>query len=155
MPSHDGIPFRAEKRQGMESIAHIERALALSPTDPVASFWYYWLGMAAAQAGDFKGSLQWMLRAEQANPRYKAPRPWVAIAHARLGDVATARQLIEEYLADSPDFSVEGWMKLLSRGSQGISARLAPFGDLLRELGAPPSERRARQHTEKIIGHGK
>lgn len=121
----------------LDAIAHIEQALLLSPTDPVASIWYFWAGMAAAQTGDFKASLDWMLKARQANSRYKNPRPWIAIAYAKLGDPAKARETIKEHLTDAPKFTVDVWTQLLARGNPNITKRLEPFGLLLHELGVP------------------
>lgn len=121
----------------VEAITHIERALSLSPTDPVASIWFLWAGMAAAEMGDFKVSLDWLLKARQANARYKNPQPWIAIAYAKLGDTERARLVVKTHLEESPKFTVAEWLKLLMRGNPQIAVRLEPFAALLRELGAP------------------
>jgi DNA-binding winged helix-turn-helix (wHTH) protein/tetratricopeptide (TPR) repeat protein len=123
--------------QPLDALAHIEQALTLSPTDPVASIWFLWAGMAAAQAGDFKASLAWMLKAQQANVRNKNPRPWLAIAYAKLGDQDKARQLIREHIAEVPKFSVDEWTQLITRGNARSAGRIEPFAAVLRALSAP------------------
>lgn len=120
-----------------ETIAHVHRALELGPTDPVRSFWYYWAGMAAAQDNDFEGSLSFMEQALAANARYDHPRPWIAIAHAKLKRPDEAAKAIKTHLGNVPAFTVSGWMQLLARGDRRIAERLEPFAAILRDLGVP------------------
>jgi DNA-binding winged helix-turn-helix (wHTH) protein/tetratricopeptide (TPR) repeat protein len=120
-----------------ETIAHIERALELSPRDHVASFWYYWAGMAAAQLGDYKTSLEFMHKALQANGNYSPPRPWMAIAYVKLNQPDEAAKAIQYLLAKAPKFNVETWMGLLARGDRRIIERIEPFAAILRQLGVP------------------
>lgn len=120
-----------------ETITHIERALELSPTDHVASAWYHWAGMAAAQLGDFKASLDFMHKALQANGNNSNPRPWMAIAYVKLNRPEEAAKAIRQHLAKTPTFNVETWMQLLARGDRRIAERLEPFAVILRQLGVP------------------
>ncbi len=120
-----------------EAIAHIERALALSPTDPTSSFWCAIAGMAAAHIGDFEASRDWLLKARQINPSHHGYRPWLAISYARLGDLDRARSLVQEHLTDYRKFTVQSWIRIVSRGEPGAAARLKRFGEMLQELGVP------------------
>ena len=73
-----------------EAIVHIERAIALSPTDSAAlASWCLWAGQAAVHIGDYRAAVDWLERARQANRADANPVPWLAVALQHLGKIET------------------------------------------------------------------
>lgn len=128
---------KIEIGRSSESIAHIERAFLLSPKDPVASFWAFWAGMAAAHAGDFSASIKWMLKSQQINSEYKRPLLWLAIAYARTGEERKAREALDEYSKSFPKFSLDTWRRTIPTRDGAVAKQREVLVSTLRALGVP------------------
>jgi tetratricopeptide (TPR) repeat protein len=131
-----------------ETIADIETAISLSPTDPAIPGWYLWAGLAAVHLGNHEEGLRWLQKAHEADPAYDRPLLWFAVAEAGLGRWEKARATMAEYRAHHPDFTLAVWNEdYPSTHHPATAAQRKRISALLRELGVPEGEVRtgARQ----------
>jgi adenylate cyclase len=125
--SSDALVYRGRAEEAVE---RMRSAIRLDPHHPD---WYFWnLGWAQYFAEDYAGAL---VSIEQMNEVPDRLRRTLAPILLRLGREEEAKTVIDEFLADNPDFSIE-------------EARNAPFEsdeylnrwlDDLRQLGVPES----------------
>jgi DNA-binding winged helix-turn-helix (wHTH) protein/TolB-like protein/Flp pilus assembly protein TadD len=128
---------KIEIGQAGETIVHVETAIGLSPTDPSLHVWCFWAGQAALHTGDNKAAVYWLERAREADPTYRNPVPWLAVAYAGLGEENKGRALMAEYLTAEPSFAVSGWNRSHPRHNPVVAEQRARIETWLRELGAP------------------
>jgi Tfp pilus assembly protein PilF len=64
-------------------------------------FYYFELGRAAVQRGDFEAGRAWLQRELSRDPDYHEIHFWLAVAYAGLGDNRTARQHLNHAMANS------------------------------------------------------
>jgi DNA-binding winged helix-turn-helix (wHTH) protein/TolB-like protein len=127
-----------------EAITHIEKAVALSPTDSAAlSGWCLWAGQAAVHLGDYKAAVDWLERARQANRANRSPVLWLAVAYAGLGREDKARTEMAEYRNKTPSFTVASWNEDNPRHSAVVSVQRERIEAILRRLDVPAGELRA------------
>ena len=84
--------------------AYANRALRLSPFDPLAYVIYLALGMAAVQEGRFDEAASCLAKAVQANPRFSWLYAWQAVALALAGRVEEARPIVVQLRELQPGF---------------------------------------------------
>jgi Tfp pilus assembly protein PilF len=82
----------AEASQTRQQLAGLERH---------APFYYFELGRAAVQRGDFEAGRAWLQRELSRDPDYHEIHFWLAVAHAGLGDNRAARQHLDRAMANS------------------------------------------------------
>jgi TolB-like protein len=121
-----------------EAITHIERAIALSPTDSAAlAGWCLWAGEAAVHLGDYKPAVDWLERARQANRADTNPVPWQAVAYAGLGREEKARAEMAEYRRKTPGFTVASWNEDHPRHNPVVAEQRERIEAILRRLEVP------------------
>ena len=119
-----------------EALTSIETSIAAGPGDPASWGWHRWAGMSAALLGDFQASLDHLLKARELNRAHIA-RPWLAIAYLKLGQRERASEVVQEMLRHVPKFTVDSWIRAVSRGDPAIAKRIAPLAQALLDLGVP------------------
>jgi Tfp pilus assembly protein PilF len=82
----------AEASQTRQQLARLEHH---------APFYYFELGRAAVQRGDFEAGRAWLHRELSRYPDYHEIHFWLAVAHAGLGDNRAARQHLDRAMANS------------------------------------------------------
>jgi adenylate cyclase len=122
--------------QPAKSIAWFERALRLSPLDPLRAVWFYQMALAHLVMGNDKVAHEWTGKAVAANPRFPGTY-WVrAAALAGIGQEAEARAAIAEYRRISANGSV-AWIASTVAGNATFEAQRRPALDRLLALGLP------------------
>jgi tetratricopeptide (TPR) repeat protein len=99
------------KKDFARATAHYERALGM---DAPASILYN-AGLVRAEAGDDRGAVGYLTRAQRADPALAAVYPPLVAAHRRLGDDAAARALGAAFLAAATRTRVEGHVRAARR----------------------------------------
>jgi DNA-binding winged helix-turn-helix (wHTH) protein/TolB-like protein len=120
-----------------ETEGYIKAALSLSPKEPYGTVWYYWAGMAEAHLGRFQSARNWLLQARNANRSYPNVVPWLAVAHAGLGEWTEARAYMDEHRKNFPRFSMASWRLALPQRHPDVIPQRQRIEALLRQLGVP------------------
>jgi len=122
-----------------QSIDWFERALRLSPLDPLRAVWFYQMALAHLLMGRDKVAHEWTGKAIAANPRFPGTY-WVrAAALAGLGQEAEARAAVAEYRRIAPNGSV-AWIASTVAGDAVFEAQRKPVLDRLVALGLPQDQ---------------
>jgi len=92
--------------RSVESEAHIQEALRLSPRDIFAFRWLSSIGIAKSHLGADAEAVAWLRRSIEANPNQPLAHFLLAASLARLGDLIEARAAVQTGLARNPDFTI-------------------------------------------------
>ena len=117
--------------EGERAIEWAERALRLSPYDPLRYTPLNALAIAHFLAGRFETSADAVRRAIQVNPRFSLLYVMLAASLVRLGRVAEAKAAAERVLALEPGFSTQVYLQVVA---PNVGAALAAA---CREAGLP------------------
>ncbi|WP_189502465.1 adenylate/guanylate cyclase domain-containing protein [Mesorhizobium sp. M00.F.Ca.ET.216.01.1.1] len=101
---------------GLDGIPSLERAMRLSPLDPLLYLFHASIAECHLVARRHEMALEWSLRAMREHPE---PPPFVrrvlAASYARLGLVEEARRVVAGILAESPSFTVRTWLEITAQ----------------------------------------
>ncbi len=86
-----------------EGIPYIERALRLSPRDPLRAEWQYRLALAHFMLAQYEQARAWGQSAQSSNPGLPWP-PIHAAALSMLGQKAEAKKVFDEFFERHPGF---------------------------------------------------
>jgi len=114
-----------------EAIRSFERAVRMSPVDPVLHAVFTGIGMALIELGRFDEAVEAGKKAERQNPSYSSAYRCLASAYAHLGRDAESREAAAHLLETDPTFTLSAWM---ARGGQS-NTKLLTEG--LRKAGLP------------------
>jgi len=128
---------KIELGRAHETVALIERAITISPTDAALDFWCFWAGMAALYVGDNEAALEWLRRSHQANRAYDNTLRLMAVALARTGRDAEARAKVAEFMKLQPQFTVDGYWHRPREQNPVVAQQRAHIAATLRQLGVP------------------
>jgi tetratricopeptide (TPR) repeat protein len=117
-----------------ESVVALEKALRLSPRDPIRAEFQYRLAMAHFLAGRYELAGDWGLTAADTNPGLPWP-PIHAAAMHRLGRTEAARQAFAEFSARHFDFEPDYIRQRLPDGNPRFAEGLERLAFSLREIG--------------------
>jgi tetratricopeptide (TPR) repeat protein len=117
-----------------EATAHIEEAIQLAPTHSSAHLWWWWIGQACVQAGDYAGAVPALERARRGNPANANPVPWLAIAYAGAGREEEGRAVLAEHSAKTPGFTASDWIARNTPHNAVAAGRFAPTAEIMRRL---------------------
>jgi TolB-like protein/class 3 adenylate cyclase/Flp pilus assembly protein TadD len=79
-----------------ETIPFHEKAIRLSPRDPLISGWYYRIGVVHLLQSRTDEAIFWHEKARNANPEFADPYAWLASAYALKGDIQCAAAELAE-----------------------------------------------------------
>jgi TolB-like protein/Tfp pilus assembly protein PilF len=99
-----GAPTYSYIGDGHTAIERAERALSLSPQDPLAFFYHTSLCVGHYTCGMYEEAAQWGEIALRENPRYTAAASPTAAALAALGKFSEAREAAQKVLEVNPGF---------------------------------------------------
>jgi TolB-like protein len=125
---------RAWKGDDATAVEQAERAIRLSPFDPLLYLPYVGLAYAHFAAGHFEKAAAAAGRASQSNPRFSMPYVLHAGALANLGRGDEARAVVRRLLEVEPDLSVSTAIRSARYANPDKNAEL---GDSLRRAGLP------------------
>jgi adenylate cyclase len=110
-----------------------ERALRLSPFDPMAYAPWLSIGLGRLQRGEYEAAAEAAQKVFQANPYWSTAHFLLAATHAKLGRLDAARAASARVLELQPEFTISGLCK-----SFDFHKSLAePLSEALREAGLP------------------
>jgi len=125
---------RAWKGDDSTAVDHAERAIRLSPFDPLLYVPYIGLAYAHFAAGRFEEAAAAAGRASQSNPKFSMPYVLHAAALANLGRVDEARAVAEDLRKVEPELTVSTAIRSARFANPGKNAEL---GDALLRAGLP------------------
>jgi TolB-like protein/class 3 adenylate cyclase/Tfp pilus assembly protein PilF len=123
--------FRGE---GAQALASSEKALTLSPLDPLLYFYQSLAASAALSAGDYKRVIELATASLRSNRSHTSTYRALAVAQALYGDLVAARKTIDALLQLEPSFTVTQFLQRSPSGDQPVG-RL--YADALRLAGLP------------------
>ncbi|SHM28535.1 adenylate/guanylate cyclase domain-containing protein [Bradyrhizobium lablabi] len=114
-----------------EAVRSFERAMRMSPVDPLLHLSFTGMGLAFIEFGRFDEALVAGKKALRQNPSFSPTYRCLASAFAHLGRAAEAREAAARLLEVDPGFTISAW---IARGGQS-NAKLLTEG--LRKAGLP------------------
>ena len=114
-------------------MAAADKALALSPLDPMKYYFDSLAGFAALAAGRLDVAQRLAHRSLLANRMHTATHRTLAIAQWQQGDEAAARATVADMMAIDPSFSTA---RYLDRFPGGQTDRSREYARILRDAGA-------------------
>jgi len=115
-----------------EAVRSFERAMRMSPVDPLLHHAFVGMGLASIDLGRFDEAIVAVKKAQRQNPSYPVVYLCLASAFAHLGRDAEAREAVARLLEADPGFSIS---RLISRFIGQSNAKL--FIEGLRKAGLP------------------
>jgi TolB-like protein len=125
---------RAWKGDDATAVDHAERAIRLSPFDPLLYLPYVGLAYAHFAAGRFREAAAAAGRASQSNPKFSMPYVLHAAALANLGRVEEASVVADELRKVEPDLTVSTAIRSARFANPNKNTEL---GDALLRAGLP------------------
>lgn len=126
--------LHAFRDEGAEAIGACDRALGLSPLDPLRYFYDALAASAALTAGDYGRAVSLARRSLRLNRSHLSTHRALTAALALAGHGAEAQASASELLARDPGFTVSGFLARTPGRGSGTSARIAAA---LKEAGIP------------------
>jgi adenylate cyclase len=119
------------------SIESSQRAVRLSPLDPLAFLFTTGLALAHLSAERYEEAIEWADRALQTAPRYIVPMRLKLACLAHLGRIDEARELLTRVLALQPWLTIAAWKASIGATSIFSPEFVALYIDGLRKAGLP------------------
>jgi adenylate cyclase len=127
-----GISYASIDRP-IDGLAHIERALRLSPRDPMTYLFFAGQALCKFVAGDFSGAISAAQRGISINPSSADNHLYMAAALAELDQVEAAREQIRRGLRFVPKVN----LLVIGRAVEGGNTGWARYHGALRKAGLP------------------
>ncbi|MGH8758524.1 MAG: adenylate/guanylate cyclase domain-containing protein [Burkholderiales bacterium] len=124
----------AFKGNGMQGLASCERALRLSPLDPIRYFYDSLAASAAVSAGSYERAIELAQRSLKANRTHTSTYRALAIAQSMSNKIEDARVTIKRLLELEPSFSVTQFLERTPARGYSIAAE---FAEALGRAGLP------------------
>jgi tetratricopeptide (TPR) repeat protein len=103
--------LHAFKGEGKTAMEHTQRALRLSPLDPLRYYYDSLAATAALAAGQYERALKLAEHSLRANRTHTSTLRAIAIANWQLGHLDVARSTVAELLRLEPSLTITGWRK--------------------------------------------
>ena len=107
--------IRLSQNKPQAAIEAFERAIRLSPLDPVMGYFHTGLAQSNLNLGRYEAALEWADRSLGRLPDYIAPLRIKVIACVQLQWMETARELIESLLKRRSDITIARWKETVLR----------------------------------------
>ncbi|MBN3751914.1 tetratricopeptide repeat protein [Paraburkholderia sp. Tr-20389] len=120
--------------EGEQAVDATERALRLSPLDPLRYFYESLGATAALSAGRYERAVELAQRSLRVNRTNTSTLRALAIAQALLGDLEAARRTVQEVLVLDPSLTVKSY---LDRSPSGAYETGKIWSEALRQAGLP------------------
>ena len=127
-----GISYASIDRP-IDGLAHIERALRLSPRDPMTYLFFAGQALCKFVSGDFLGAISSAEKGISINPSSADNHLYMAAALAELDQVERAKEQIRRGLRFVPRVN----LLVIGRAVEGVNAGWARYHEALRKAGLP------------------
>lgn len=124
----------AFRDEGALAVQCTERALALSPIDPLKYYMESLSAAAAVAAGQFDRAVELAQRSLASNALHTSTYRTLAIAQSLRGDAEAAHDTVRRMLVLDPSYSIERFLARVPSGASTISTR---FAQALADAGVP------------------
>jgi adenylate cyclase len=124
----------AYEDRGDEALACAQKALGLSPLDPLRYFYLSFAANASLAAGNYAGAISFARESARANCTHSPTFRSMAIAQVLSGDVEAARESVRRLVAIEPSFSLQGFR---ARYAGARAKHAQTYFDALATAGAP------------------
>ena len=128
---------RSFRGDGTGALAHIEKALSLSPFDPSRHFYESLLASAALSAGDYEHAIVAASSALRLNSQHVSSYRVLAIAQSLTGRVEQAAATVRQILSMEPTLTAASFVARSPGGRSGLAEK---FGKALQAAGLPPGD---------------
>jgi adenylate cyclase len=126
--------LHAFREQGGQALQATDKALSLSPLDPMLYFYQSLSASAALTAGHYERATELAMNSLRMNRSHTSTLRVLVIASTLNGQTNAARETAKQLLVLEPNFSVNQFLKRSPGGASGV-AHL--FADALRLAGVP------------------
>lgn len=126
--------LHAFKGEGEPAVESTERAIRLSPLDPLRYFYESLAATAALSAGDYERAITLARRSLRSNRVHTSTLRALAIAQSELGRLEEARKTVEELLRLQPNLSVKRYLESSPSGAYETGR---VWSEALRRVGVP------------------
>jgi TolB-like protein len=109
--------IHALRNQSEPAIEACDRALRLSPFDPLGFFFFSAIAIAHLLAGRFEQAIEWADRGLHDQPRFNPARRCKIAANVQLGRLAEARAELGRLLAIEPGATMARWRANVARSA--------------------------------------
>jgi adenylate cyclase len=123
-----------------EAIPAQEQAIRLSPRDPHIPNWYWRIGQVHLLKSRTGEAIEWLQKAQRANPLLPGPRAWLAAASALAGDTERAAAELAEARrlgGDDRYSSIACFKRAVAYGAKTEALAETTFFAGLRKAGVP------------------
>jgi adenylate cyclase len=123
-----------------EAIPAQEQAIRLSPRDSHIPNWYWRIGMVHLLKSRLGEAVEWLQKAQRANPLLPGPRAWLAAAYALAGDAERAAAELTEARrlgGDDRYSSIARFRRAVAYGEKTQALAETTFFAGLRKAGVP------------------
>ena len=123
-----------------EAIPAQEQAIRLSPRDPHIPNWYWRIGQVHLLKSRIGEAIEWLQKAQRANPLLPGPRAWLAAASALAGDAERAAAELAEARrlgGDDRYYSIARFKRAVAYGAKTEALAETTFFAGLRQAGVP------------------
>jgi adenylate cyclase len=126
--------MHAFRSEGDDAVSHTERAIKLSPLDPLRYFYDSLAATAALSAQNYDRAVMLAKRSLKANRTHTSTWRALAISLVQLGRTDEARTAVKELQRLEPDLTVRTY---LMRNPSGVHTTGKIWSDALRQAGLP------------------
>lgn len=126
--------LHAFKGEGELAIAGTEKALLLSPLDPIRYFYDSLAASAAVAAGRYERAIELAQRSLRANRTHTSTYRALAIAQALVGLTQDAHQTVQQLLKLEPGYTVDEFVRRSPSSAYEIGKT---YADALLRAGVP------------------
>jgi tetratricopeptide (TPR) repeat protein len=123
---------RAEETEG-----YLQKALNLSPRDPLAFNWMFMVGMAKIHLGAYEEAARWFSQSVAAKPDFSGAHFLLAAALSQLGHVEEARAEGTAGLVHEPTFTIRGFRDNVASDNASFLKHQEKICEGLRKAGVP------------------
>ena len=126
--------LHAFKGEGQMAVEHTDRALALSPLDPIRYFYESLAATAALSAGQYERAIELAQHSIRSNRVHTSTLRALAISQSLLGRLEEARQTVHELRSRDPSLTTRTY---LERSPSGAYETGKLWSEALRRAGIP------------------
>jgi DNA-binding winged helix-turn-helix (wHTH) protein/TolB-like protein len=120
-----------------EAVAPVERAIRLSPRDPLLGIWNWEIGTCHFMRERYEDAAAFALAAEEANPRLPLPPLLRAASLARSGREEEARAIVNRYRQHHASYRAEDIARIMRSDHPAYAAGRQRMIESLQRLGLP------------------
>jgi class 3 adenylate cyclase/TolB-like protein/Tfp pilus assembly protein PilF len=129
--------FKMYVGRAEDGIAGVETALRLSPRDPVANLWQFWMCYLYNSLAQWEQAIDWCNKSIVSDAQFWFPYVGLAAAKAAAGHDKEAKDAVAELLKLHPGYTVQDFARSRPIDDPTLNAQYERVGEGLRKAGLP------------------